>query len=156
VRRPVARAPELVLHRAGGGDDRALRVGGDVVARMLVVERDLATAVRVADVSTVALPASSVVLVPGVVDRGLVLVVVRGKVVGALPDGVVVVELELGLLAGGVPVTGTAHGGVVAARDAHGVRLLDGLHRGDGGPGIHAPASRRGLPDDGVGGGGRE
>src|SRR5690606_15895986 len=99
---------------------------------VVVVERHLAAAGRhlVRDVLARRDRIHPVVLVPAVVDGGLVGPLPTRNGPGALPDLVVPVESELGELAHGLPVpvvrvSGTAHLRVVRAGHTHEVRLLD-------------------------------
>ena len=106
---PVARAAELRLEAAGGGRDHGALVVGRPVGLVVVVELDAAGRGEARrDVAAVEDRVEAVVLVPGVVERGLVLVAAGREGEGALPDvvGRVVGEVRRG--AGRIPVAGAA------------------------------------------------
>ena len=106
---PVARAAELRLEAAGGGRDHGAPVVGRPVGLVVVVELDASGRGQARrDVAAVQLRVQAVVLVPGVVERGLVLVAAGREGEGALPDvvGRVVGEVRRG--AGRIPVAGAA------------------------------------------------
>ena len=76
VRRPIARTAQFALEVARRGDDRILQICCHPMGSVVVIERHRGWTGRHldSDVAAVADPAGAVVLVPGVVDRRLVLV----------------------------------------------------------------------------------
>ena len=126
VRLPVGRAPELALEAARSGDDRSLGVGGHPVAGVVVVERHVPSGGEAErDVGPVQRRTLAVVLVPRLVDRGLVLVVALGQRDLPGPHQAVGVERHLGLVALGLPVARAADLGVVGTGHRHVGRLRD-------------------------------
>ena len=121
ARIPVARAAELGLEASRrDGDDRAPVVRGPV-ALVVVVELDARPRREVErDVRAVGLRVSAVVLVPRVVERGLVLEAARRERERPLPDVVARVVRQMGRRALRLPVTGTAELRLQRAGDRHG------------------------------------
>ena len=117
------RTAQLGLEAARHGDDRSLGRRRDVVPAVLVVERDRRAGGCVGDVGAVLVAARAVVLVPGLVDRGLVGVLTGRDRVRALPDLVLRVQRQLGLVAVRRPVGRAAHLTVVVAGHADVGRL---------------------------------
>ena len=128
---PVAGAAELGLERARRGGDRRVHLVGDPVGLVVPVELDVAAGRREDDVRPVELGVGAVVLVPGVIDSGLVLVGAGRDCERALPDVVVGVVREVGRCTVGLPVAGAAELVLQAAGDRD-TRWPDGSGRGDG------------------------
>ena len=117
---PVAWAAELALEAARRDGDDGTDVVGDPMALVVVVELDVPAAAGIdRDVRATRLGMKAVVLVPGVVERRLVLEAAAGKAERSLPDVVGRVVREMCGRAVGDPVAAAAELALEAAGDRH-------------------------------------